>query len=101
MFKNQLSTPARPIPEPGTMQLDQVLRIVMDGFTGATERHIEVGDGLEMFVVRTPVEEGKSAAAGSASSVDLATLGAVEALGGEDEYQNGACVVIRRELKKD
>ncbi|UZJ56981.1 hypothetical protein CBS101457_006301 [Exobasidium rhododendri] len=101
MFKNQLSTPARPIPEPGTMKLDQVLRIVMDGFTGATERHIEVGDGLEMFVVRTPIEEGKSATEGSAASIDLAALGAVEALGGEDEYKNGACVVIRRELKKD
>ena len=101
MFKNQVSTPARPIPEPGTMQLDQVLRIVMDGFTGATERHIEVGDGLEMFVVRSPVVEGKSAAAGSAEATDLSALGAVEALGGEDDYQEGACVVIRRELKKD
>lgn len=26
-----------------------------DAFTGATERHIEVGDGLEMFVI----EKGK------------------------------------------
>jgi 20S proteasome subunit beta 6 len=101
MFKNQVPTPERPIPEPGTMQLDQVLRIVMDGFTGATERHIEVGDGLEMFVVRTPVTEGETAKAGTASAIDLASLGAVEALGGEDDYKEGACVVIRRELKKD
>lgn len=101
MFKNQISTADRPIPEPGTMQLDQVLRIVMDGFTGATERHIEVGDGLEMFVVRTPVAEGQTATPGTATGTDLTSLGAVEALGGEDEFQDGACVVIRRDLKKD
>jgi 20S proteasome subunit beta 6 len=101
MFKNQVSTPARPIPEPGTMQLDQVLRIVMDGFTGATERHIEVGDGLEMFIVRTPVAEGQTAAPGSASAADLSALRPVEALGGEDDYTPNSVVVIRRELKKD
>lgn len=83
------------------MQLDQVLRIVMDGFTGATERHIEVGDGLEMFIVRTPVPEGQTAAEGSAAAADLSSLHPVEALGGEDDYQDGAVVVIRRELKKD
>lgn len=101
MFKNQLSTPQRKIPEPGTMKLDEVLRLVMDGFTGATERHIEVGDGLEMFVVRTPPAESQSAPAESAISVDLSSWGAVEALGGDDEQEEKACMVIRRDLKKD
>jgi len=35
--------------------LKEVLELVTDAFTGATERHIEVGDGLEMLVV----EKGK------------------------------------------
>lgn len=35
--------------------LETVLGLVTDAFTGATERHIEVGDGLEMFVI----EKGK------------------------------------------
>jgi len=101
MFKNQLSTPQRKVPEPGTMKLDEVLKLVMDSFTGATERHIEVGDGLEMFVVRTPPVEGQTAQAGSAISTDLQSWGAVEALGGEDDQEEQAVVVIRKELKKD
>lgn len=101
MFKNQLSTPERPLPEPGTMKLNEVLPLVMDSFTGATERHIEVGDALEMFIVRTPTVEGQTAEPGSAMSVDLSSLGAVEALGGEDEQQESAVVVVRRDLKKD
>jgi 20S proteasome subunit beta 6 len=28
-----------------------VLALVVDSFTSATERHIEVGDGLEIFIV--------------------------------------------------
>lgn len=95
MFKNQIPTPERPIPEPGTMTLPDVLRIVMDSFTSATERHIEVGDGLEMFVVRLP---GSTT---GAAAVDLGAHGAVEALGGEDPQKDDACMVIRRELKKD
>lgn len=44
--------------EPGQrpeFDLKEVLELVTDAFTGATERHIEVGDGLEMLVV----ENGK------------------------------------------
>jgi 20S proteasome alpha/beta subunit len=29
-----------------------VLGLVTDAFTGATERHIEVGDGLEIFTIK-------------------------------------------------
>lgn len=110
MFKNQQSTPERPLPIPGTMKLDEVLRLVMDGFAGATERQIEVGDGLEMYVVRTPqvpagegedVQQAAAPAPGSAMALDLAAMGGVEALGGEDESTDGAVTVIRRELKKD
>lgn len=120
MYKNQQPTPNRPIPAPGLYDVGTVLRITMDSFTSATERHIEVGDGLEMFIVRTPPPASSSAegeasstsqaatAAASAgtsagtSALDLRTLfGAVEATGGEEEQTPGATMVVRRELKKD
>lgn len=50
-FKNQY--------EPGTtekkdvrfLSLEEVLQLVKDAFSSATERHIYVGDGLEIFIV--------------------------------------------------
>ncbi|GAA5985462.1 hypothetical protein JCM5350_004006 [Sporobolomyces pararoseus] len=56
--KNQTPLPGSKVPEPGQrpeFDLKEVLELVTDAFTGATERHIEVGDGLEMLVV----EKGK------------------------------------------
>ncbi|WFD28856.1 proteasome endopeptidase complex [Malassezia nana] len=103
MFKNLNSTDGSPLPEPGHLPLNKTLRIVMDSFTSATERHIEVGDGLEIYVVRAiqSTEENAPSMGTRAIDVPLADLGAVEALGGEDAYTPGACMVIRRELKKD
>lgn len=107
MFRNQTSTPERTVPTPGQMTLPEVLKIVVDSFTSATERHIEVGDGLEVFVVRTPGARAEGEAAKGAAAVDLSSLpsdvpfSVAEAVGGEDEQQQGAVMVIRRELKKD
>jgi len=58
--KNQVRDPALPPLEKGVrpdLPLERVLALVTDAFTGATERHIEVGDGLEMWVI----EAGKGA----------------------------------------
>lgn len=33
------------------LELDEVLELVKDAFSSATERHIQVGDGLEIFIV--------------------------------------------------
>lgn len=99
LFKNQYDTPDHKIPTPGHLPLEQALQIVMDSFTSATERHIEVGDGLEVYVVRAMPKQGDGAA--PASDRLLQAQGAVEALGGEDAYTPGACMVIRHELKKD
>ena len=44
-FKNQ--QPPAGSSHPVHLPLPDVLSIVIDSFTGATERHIEVGDGLE------------------------------------------------------
>ena len=105
MFKNQMPTPEASIPEPGHLPLPHALRIVMDSFTSATERHIEVGDGLEVFIVRSmkprASEETATTAQQPAMDISLEQFGAVDALGGEDAFTPGACMVIRRELKKD
>jgi 20S proteasome subunit beta 6 len=87
-FKNQ--TPA-----PGTsfskhLPLSTVLSLVIDSFTGATERHIEVGDGLEIFVVLAK---------------DSNSLQSLQSYGGIQEVTSNAdgerMFVIRRDLKKD
>ncbi|CAO1639410.1 unnamed protein product [Sympodiomycopsis kandeliae] len=98
MYRNQQPLPDRPIPQPGLYDLPTVLRVTMDSFTSATERHIEVGDGLEMFIVRNgPTSEGDQT-----SKMNLPELfGAVEAVGGEEEQTPGVTMVVRRELKKD
>ncbi|BEI85808.1 hypothetical protein CcaverHIS002_0600950 [Cutaneotrichosporon cavernicola] len=49
-FKNMTFPPGEK-PIPGNLPLSTVLGLVIDSFTSATERHIEVGDGLEMYVV--------------------------------------------------
>jgi 20S proteasome subunit beta 6 len=39
-------------PHPLTqLPLEKVVKIVKDAFASATERHIEVGDGLEIYIV--------------------------------------------------
>jgi len=48
-FKNQVPQPG--MTHPKHLPLGTVIQLVIDSFTSATERHIEVGDGLEMFVV--------------------------------------------------
>lgn len=119
MYKNQQATPERPLPIPGHISLRHAISIATDSFTSATERHIEVGDGLEIFVVRDPKaktqtkeDEPMAAAAAGAALVDVpppagqldllaAPFNAAEAQGGEDDQSPGATLVIRRELKKD
>lgn len=79
MYKNQHSTQGRKIPEPGTYDLATVLRITYDSFTSATERHIEVGDGLEMFVVRRAPQPAGAGAGGAPGSSDAPKVSATTA----------------------
>jgi len=53
-FKNQQPADPTNPPIPGNLPLSDVLDLVVDAFTSATERHIEVGDGLEVYVVLAP-----------------------------------------------
>jgi 20S proteasome subunit beta 6 len=87
-FKNQ--TPATGAQFPKHLPLTSVLPLVIDSFTSATERHIEVGDGLEIYVVL---------AKGSNSLPSLQSLRGVQEL--TDTTDGERVFVIRRELKKD
>jgi 20S proteasome subunit beta 6 len=107
-FRNQQAAAGQP--HPSHLPLPDVLRLVIDSFTGATERHIEVsvillnllhqsrilmwtfvqvGDGLEIFVV---LAQGRAAP-------ELEHAPGVQELsatpGGERVF------IVRRELKKD
>lgn len=52
--KNQSADPnVAPLPkgERPVLPMETVLSLVIDAFTGATERHIEVGDGLQIWTI--------------------------------------------------
>jgi len=89
-FKNQKAVSG---PHPTHLPLQRVIALVTDSFTSATERHIEVGDGLEIYVVMSKR---------MASSTNIDTL---QALGNVQEVTGTAdgerIFVVRRELKKD
>ncbi|EIN12190.1 proteasome subunit [Punctularia strigosozonata HHB-11173 SS5] len=86
-FKNQ--QPAPGTSHPKHLPLPDVIKLVIDSFTGATERHIEVGDGLEMYIV---LAKGR-------------TLQGLEGIRGLQELsttpEGERLFVVRRELKKD
>jgi len=87
-FKNQTAPPDSL--HPVHLPLPDVLALVIDSFTSATERHIEVGDGLEMYVVL---------AKESTSLQSLDGLRGVEEIAGTADGER--VFVIRRDLKKD
>lgn len=55
-FKNQ--TPAPGTTHPTHLPLQEVLSLVIDSFTGATERHIEVRSAGIVFVLHSPWSMG-------------------------------------------
>jgi 20S proteasome subunit beta 6 len=96
-FRNQTFPAGEAKPIPGNLPLGTVLSLVIDSFTSATERHIEVGDGLEMYVV---MKAGRNVDDLTAPGIlpvgvtveELAPLGAG---GGERTF------LVRRPLKRD
>ncbi|KAF8133317.1 nucleophile aminohydrolase, partial [Boletus edulis] len=86
-FNNQ--QPAPGTSHPVHLPLPTILSIVIDSFTGATERHIEVGDGLEMYVV---LAKGRGVQG-------LEDVRGVQELSVTEEGER--IFVIRRDLKKD
>ncbi|KAF8319730.1 N-terminal nucleophile aminohydrolase [Clavulina sp. PMI_390] len=94
-FKNQV--PAAGTSFPKHLPLADVVSLITDSFTSATERHIEVGDGLEMFVI----------VAANRSTADLAAIAGIQELTAATGAGIGSVrteermFIIRRELKKD
>ncbi|KAN0087856.1 Nucleophile aminohydrolase [Tylopilus felleus] len=86
-FKNQ--QPAPGTSHPAHLPLPTILSIVIDSFTSATERHIEVGDGLEMYIVLAK-DRGVQGMEG---------IRGVQELSVTDEGER--IFVVRRDLKKD
>lgn len=89
-FKNQ-----KPVsgPHPTHLPLQRVIALVTDSFTSATERHIEVGDGLEIYVVMS-----KRLSSSTQPEAVLAMQGVQEVTATPDGER---IFVLRRELKKD
>jgi 20S proteasome subunit beta 6 len=87
-FKNQTPPPGQSFPK--HLPLTTVLPLVIDSFTSATERHIEVGDGLEIYVVL---------AKGSTSLQGLQSIRGIQELTSTADGER--VFVIRRDLKKD
>ncbi|KAF5343795.1 hypothetical protein D9757_007133 [Collybiopsis confluens] len=86
-FKNQVPQPGRPHPK--HLPLTTVIQLVIDSFTSATERHIEVGDGLEMYIVLA-----KGSPLHGLESID-----GVQEMTATNEGER--IFIIRRNLKRD
>ncbi|KAM6494255.1 20S proteasome subunit [Amanita muscaria] len=84
-YKNQ--TAGQDESFPTHLPLPSVLKLVVDAFTSATERHIEVGDGLEIYVVL------------KRDSTAIQSMEGVQEVTTSEEGQR--VFYIRRELKKD
>ncbi|KAF8349375.1 20S proteasome subunit [Amanita rubescens] len=87
-FKNQTAAQGESFPT--HLPLTSVLKLVVDAFTSATERHIEVGDGLEIYVV---VGRDSAAIDGVENIVGVAEVTTME--------EGPRVFYIRRDLKKD
>ncbi|KAL7421045.1 Proteasome subunit beta type-6 [Cryptotrichosporon argae] len=96
-FRNQTPAPGQPAPIPGNLPLSTVLAIVIDSFTSATERHIEVGDGLEMYVVmaKDRTTDDLLGAGVLPDGMTVEELGPIGAGGAERTF------LLRRPLKRD
>jgi 20S proteasome subunit beta 6 len=73
------------------------LALVVDSFTSATERHIEVGDGLEVYVV---MNKGR-ATDDLLGEGNLAAGIKVEELGTMGEGEGERTFLVTRPLKRD
>jgi len=112
-FRNHTPAPGQPPFDPSTHPLSTVLSILVDSFSSATERHIEVGDYLEGYVILSPgrasddlvgekvagvLPEGMTVEEQDPEDLDVQGGGAL-AMGGVGK----GCRVflVRKELKRD
>jgi len=76
------------------LPLSDVLSIVIDSFTSATERHIEVGDGLEIYIVLARDRD-----LGDLEVVRARNVGLTQEVTVTDDGER--VFVLRLDLKKD
>lgn len=102
-YKNQ--KPSADAPFPVHLPLSHVLSIVTDSFTSATERHIEVGDGLEIYLIlakgKTLSGLGLESVRGMSEITSTSEDSDGSASEGETFSEGERVFVIRRDLKKD
>jgi 20S proteasome subunit beta 6 len=96
-FKNQTPEAGAAPFIPGNLPLSTVLGLVVDSFTSATERHIEVGDGLEMYVV---MKNGRGVE-DLTSTGELPEGTEVEEMVAAGEGAGERTFLVRRALKRD
>lgn len=96
-FKNQQPEPNAAPFVPGNLPLNTVLALVTDSFTSATERHIEVGDGLEVYVVCKAGREMNDLLGEGALLAGMT----VEEIPGQGETLEERTFLVRRSLKRD
>jgi 20S proteasome subunit beta 6 len=73
---------------------------VIDSFTGATERHIEVGDGLEIYIVLA-ASASPDLSAGLEGKANVKGVPGEFTVVGGGEAEGERMFIMRRELKKD
>jgi 20S proteasome subunit beta 6 len=96
-FKNQQPAPGAAPFIPGNLPLSTVLSIVIDSFTSATERHIEVGDGMEVYVV---MKKGRTTD-DLLGDQSIAPGMEIEELGALGEGEGERTFLVRLPLKRD
>ena len=69
----------------------------MDSFTSATERHIEVGDGLELYIV---MKQGRDVSDLTGEGM-LGTGMEIEELGAMGDGDVERTFLVKRSLKRD
>ncbi|KAK8844147.1 hypothetical protein IAR55_006941 [Kwoniella newhampshirensis] len=96
-FKNQQPAPGSAPFVPGNLPLSTILSLVVDSFTSATERHIEVGDGMEIYVVMNRGRNTDDLLGPGilAESMHVEELGALGEGGGEKTF------LVTSPLKRD
>lgn len=96
-FKNQSPAEGDAPFIPGNLPMATILGLVVDSFTSATERHIEVGDALEMYVVMKADRQVDDLTGEGMLPKDMK----VEELGAMGSGSGERTFLVTRQLKRD
>lgn len=107
-FRNHTPAPGAPAFDPSTHPLATVLSILVDSFSSATERHIEVGDSLEGYVILSPGRDsddliGENVKGGLPVGMTVEELNEedLDVVVGSAAGKGCRVFLVRKELKRD